>query len=182
VTEQPLEVRAATIRDVEAIARVHVEAWQSGYAGLMPADVLGGLDWRERAATWRERLERPSPNIGYLVATRDSVVGFCAFGPARDEDLPAEAVAEIYAINVLSSAWSMGVGSALLLAAVQALSAYDDVVLWVLKENWRARRFYERRGFAPDEASKTHSIGETELPEVRYRLAPGGSATTDTSL
>jgi RimJ/RimL family protein N-acetyltransferase len=47
---------------------------------------------------------------------------------------------------------------------------YQSVVLWVLKDNTRARRFYERAGFAPDGA--THVLeGLGGVTEVRYRLA-----------
>lgn len=42
--------------------------------------------------------------------------------------------------------------------------------LWVLEENDRARRFYERMGLAPDGARDTFTPDGTtvELPEVRY--------------
>lgn len=169
--ERALEIRPATVDDAAAIARVHVQAWQVGYAGLMSAAYLHGLDWRERAGTWRERLQNPAAGVGYLIATRGRVLGFCAFGPARDEDLPAGTSGEVYAINVHSSAWSTGAGGGLLLGACDSLSVYDVVVLWVLAENTRARRFYERRGFVADGARKTIEIGGADLTELRYRRA-----------
>lgn len=164
--------------DADALGQVHVEAWRSGYAGLMPADFLGSLDWQERAATWLQRLEHPTDGVGNLVAERDGgIVGFCSYGTARDEDLPPS-TREIYALNVHPSSWSTGAGSALLLAAMHRLSTYDDVVLWVLEENARARRFYARHGFRYDGARKAITIAATELPQLRYRrhsTTPAGS-------
>ncbi|RAS29045.1 hypothetical protein BCL80_107157 [Streptomyces avidinii] len=43
-----------------------------------------------------------------------------------------------------------------------------DITLWVLKENVRARRFYERAGFRPDGAEETFEAGGARVPEVRY--------------
>ncbi|HEX2356272.1 MAG TPA: N-acetyltransferase, partial [Micromonosporaceae bacterium] len=51
-----VRVRPATADDADAIAAVHVQGWQAGYAGIMPADTLAGLDVDERARRWRERL------------------------------------------------------------------------------------------------------------------------------
>ena len=46
------------------------------------------------------------------------------------------------------------------------------MTLWVLKGNDRARRFYERLGYAHDGAEKrdTQTIG-SPLDDVRYRKA-----------
>jgi RimJ/RimL family protein N-acetyltransferase len=48
----------------------------------------------------------------------------------------------------------------------------------VLRTNARARRFYEKAGWAPDGTTKTDTIGDgtVELVEVRYRrtLDPAG--------
>jgi len=44
------------------------------------------------------------------------------------------------------------------------------VVLWVLRDNSRARRFYERAGFAPDGVTDVlERLGG--VTEVRYRRA-----------
>jgi ribosomal protein S18 acetylase RimI-like enzyme len=45
-----------------------------------------------------------------------------------------------------------------------------DAVLWVLRDNLRARRFYEARGFPLDPArpERNHN-GDPSMVEVRYR-------------
>jgi RimJ/RimL family protein N-acetyltransferase len=47
-------------------------------------------------------------------------------------------------------------------------AGYLSVRLWVLRDNSRARRFYERAGFAPDGASHTLD-GLGGVTEIRYR-------------
>ena len=45
----------------------------------------------------------------------------------------------------------------------------DVVTLWVLEANTRARRFYEKAGFAPDGTSKPADLFGVMLPKLRYR-------------
>jgi RimJ/RimL family protein N-acetyltransferase len=58
-------------------------------------------------------------------------------------------------IYVTPAWWSAGVGWTLMGSVLSALEAggYRRVVLWVLADNARARRFYERAGFAADGGS-----------------------------
>jgi RimJ/RimL family protein N-acetyltransferase len=49
-------------------------------------------------------------------------------------------------------------------------AGYRDIVLWVLEENARARRFYERAGYSADGATNVlDRLGG--VLEVRYRRA-----------
>jgi RimJ/RimL family protein N-acetyltransferase len=45
------------------------------------------------------------------------------------------------------------------------------MLLWVLKGNTRARRFYERQGFAADGAEEPFEVDGVPVPEVRYTKA-----------
>ena len=42
-------------------------------------------------------------------------------------------------------------------------------MVWVLTDNTRARRFYERVGFVADGAAKNITLFNVTLPEVRYQ-------------
>jgi ribosomal protein S18 acetylase RimI-like enzyme len=68
--------------------------------------------------------------------------------------------------------WSQGVGRALCEHAYREAAArgHTLVSLWVMSGNARARRFYERLGYAVDGASRSNSqlIGRP-FDEVRYR-------------
>ncbi|WP_246292126.1 GNAT family N-acetyltransferase [Lentzea indica] len=87
---------------------------------------------------------------------------FAYTGPSRD----ADAGFELYAIYFLPSAWGSGLAEPL---AQAALGDSRDAIVWVLEENKRARRFYERLGFAPDGTTRQETIGSAVLNEVRYR-------------
>lgn len=89
-------------------------------------------------------------------------------GPLTAAGLAGE-TGELYAIYLTPAWWSAGVGRALTDAVLAALRAtgYRRVVLWTLTANARARRFYEKAGFAPDGATNI-LVGLSEAPELRY--------------
>jgi GNAT superfamily N-acetyltransferase len=52
--------------------------------------------------------------------------------------------------------------------ARSARAGYASIALWVLRDNRRARRFYERAGFTPDGATNVLTrLGS--VIELRYR-------------
>jgi GNAT superfamily N-acetyltransferase len=76
---------------------------------------------------------------------------------------------ELYALYVTPDWWSAGAGRALLATVVAALRAagYRRAVLWTLTRNARARRFYEKAGFAPD-GTTSILTGLGDVEELRY--------------
>jgi RimJ/RimL family protein N-acetyltransferase len=167
-------VRPARSGDVAEIAEIHVRSWQAAYAGLIPQSYLDSLTPAQRAPAWAQTI-RAADDLrgGTLVATDDRgrPVGFAHIQESRDDDSPADRVGEVWAIYLKPAVWGTGVGRALLAAAVGRLSelGYEQVTLWVLDSNARARRFYEAAGFRADGAVKHDDSRGFPLREVRYR-------------
>jgi GNAT superfamily N-acetyltransferase len=156
-----------------AIAVVHVRSWQAAYRGLVPQDYLDGLDPVRRRAQWDRVLAEASwPRAGVLVAEVDEqVAGFAAMYPTRDVDQDCAQVAEITAIYLAPEAWGIGAGRRLMTASLHVLTqaGYQQVTLWVLDANERARRFYAAGGWQADGAVKDDARLGFPLSEVRYR-------------
>jgi GNAT superfamily N-acetyltransferase len=161
-----VQVRPATGDDADAIARVQERTWQAAYRHVFPVEELdrGGFIRPER---WRDRLAHPPAGWSTFVAETDgTVTGFAAVGPSRDE----RGVGELYAIYVLPDRWSTGTGLALLeRAELELRRDYAEATLWVLEGNPRARRFYERAGWAADGREKAEERWGVRALEVRYR-------------
>jgi GNAT superfamily N-acetyltransferase len=91
-----------------------------------------------------------------------------AAGPLTPAGRTGE-VGELYALYLLPAWWSAGVGRALMTSALDALRGdrYRRVVLWVLADNARGRRFYGRAGFTLDGGTNILT-GLGGVLEVRY--------------
>jgi ribosomal protein S18 acetylase RimI-like enzyme len=162
--------------DVAEVARVHVRAWQAGYAGIIPKDVLDALD--PEAFAERRRQSHGAQEFETLVAVDGPViVGFTTVGRYRNQqdrtDLVPD-IGEVLAIYQEPQRLGTGLGRTLMAAALAELNdrGFQTVRLWVLEDNKRARRFYEKAGFQPDGERSTYEVtsgGETlSLPELRY--------------
>ncbi len=193
-------IRAGSVADAAQVAAVQREGWFAAYAGIIPAEVIDrvtapddGARVRQsfRTRPWQRMLvavaaepERPGKTPGPGGAPAGpGVVGYASFGPETDvlnaawphptsTDGEDGRVGELYALYVRPAWWSTGTGRALMdrVLARSSRAGYRSITLWVLRDNQRARRFYQRAGFAPDGATNVLSRlgGVTEL---RYRRA-----------
>jgi ribosomal protein S18 acetylase RimI-like enzyme len=142
-----LTIRAAETHDAKAIARVHVDTWQSAYADIIPRSYLDSLSVESRTIGWVRLLERSAAGTITLVSEDHdrNIVGFVCAGPLRHGD--ARFQAEISSLYVLGSHQRAGHGRRLFMAASNRLSLYglSGLFVWVLADN-PARRFYEHMG------------------------------------
>jgi ribosomal protein S18 acetylase RimI-like enzyme len=164
-------IRRATIDDARAIAEVHVNSWQAAYRGLLPQDFLQNLSLERREAQWRSGIDNPEQVV--LVCDLETVVAFCSFMPSRDGDIDKSKVAELSTIYALESVWGQGIGKQLCAEAVRQMRerGFSEVMLWVLKGNDRAIKFYERMGMTFDGKTKTETRqNDITLHELRYGM------------
>ncbi len=143
---------------------------------MVPQSYLDGLDMADEAERRRARFAQAGEGVVNLVAEADGeVVGWACHGPYREGELRT-ADAELYAIYVDPGRLARGVGRALLRESVTRCTAagHGRMLLWVLKENARARRFYERAGFSADGAEEPFEVDGVPVPEVRYARVLGG--------
>ena len=147
-----IAIRAAIGDDASAIAAVHVASWRETYAGLMPQTMLTSLAVSDRTVRWKhilDQAEGPEGPSVFVAEHGGDLVGFASSGSQRDPNLLAQGfTGEITAIYVLQDMQGRGAGRRLMAAIVEDLQSvgYDAASLWVLRENRRARRFYERPG------------------------------------
>jgi GNAT superfamily N-acetyltransferase len=164
-------VRVAVPADAEAMARVHVASWQFAYRGMLDDELLDGLDWRDRRKFWTRILRRPTipESANYVIEDDGRIVGFASVGPCRDEDRSDLAQWELYALYLEPAVIGGGLGAAITDHAFANIPAHvDDLSLWVIAANDRARKFYERIGFTLDGHDQYTQIGEQDVYEVRY--------------
>ena len=187
-------IRAGSAADAAQVAAVQREGWFAAYGSIIPAEIIdrvttpdGGARVRQtfRTRPWQRMLvavaaDQEGPDQAGEPAA-PGVVGYASFGPETDvlgapwphpltTDGKNGRVAELYALYVRPAWWSTGTGRALMerVLARTSRAGYLSITLWVLRDNRRARRFYERAGFAPDGATNVlNSLGS--VIELRYR-------------
>lgn len=150
-----MKVRVATLADAEAAAHVHWLASNTAYGRDDP--------FERRLETTREVLA--IDGVHYFVAVDDGeVIGIATvFGN------------ELTALYVHPDRWGGGAGQLLIERAHEELArAGGEAELTVLADNPRARRFYERNGWALHElVTEPHFGGvPTDVAKYRRRLEP----------
>ena len=157
-------MRVATPDDAEAIASVHLRSWQTAYRHVLPPAELDALPLEPRVRSWADWLANPRA-VAFVGG--EPVAGF-AYARASDEE-PGSG--ELEALYLLPSAWGTGLGALLLRRIEDGLRdhGFSDALLWVLDDNPRARRFYEREGWRADGGERPWERLGVTVPTVRYR-------------
>ncbi len=150
--------------EIKGKAYVHWKSWQDAYKGIVDQNYLDSLTLEkcvDIAFKWPENL--------MVAKDGDQVVGFVGYGKYHDEEIPE--AGEIFAIYILEEYYGTGVGKALMQAGLDELD-YPAVALWVLKDNKRAIRFYEKCGFRLDGREEEIKLGS---PIVEVRMIRNGT-------
>jgi len=147
-----------------AISNIYEQSWKTAYSGIVPQDYLDAIP----QGRWASKIDTPGWRT--LVCELDGkLIGTSSVCRSRFEEYPEEG--EIISIYLLPEYMHKGYGRKLLAAAVDELSEYEDIFLWVLEDNTNARRFYESQGFVLTEGCLENEIGGKVLREVRYKLS-----------
>ncbi len=168
-----MTIRDAVTTDAPAIAGIRVASWRVTYAGIVPAPILDRMDVARNAAWLERRLADPGDSITLVTEEGGHVIGYALLNPAHDQDV--RGWGEVEAIYLDPVATGRGLGSNLMESSLARLGAagHHVAVLWVLTANARARRFYDRAGFAPDGAARMLDFDGTPIEEIRYRRSIG---------
>jgi GNAT superfamily N-acetyltransferase len=159
-------VRQAGAEDAAAIARVHVATWRTAYRGLLPDDFLAALDEAGYEERWRRTMTAWAGRV-YVAEDGRQIVGFASGGPERAGEDGFSG--ELYAIYVLQDTQGRGHGRRLVQAVAHGLrdTGIANMIVWVLRDNHKARHFYERLG-GVYVRSQPITIGSALLQEVSY--------------
>ncbi|MEV0457214.1 GNAT family N-acetyltransferase [Catellatospora methionotrophica] len=163
--------RGGTPEDVAAIGELHALSRRSAYRELLTPRQLAEITVADQQDQWARRYAAEAHTHRLHLAVRDTaVIGFSYLGPAGPEEQAAPGTGLLNAIHVRPDVVGSGVGLALMgtcLAEFAALG-HHRALLYVVTDNTRARRFYERGGWAADGVVRDTVIGPARVPVVRY--------------
>ncbi len=166
-------IRRATPADVDAIATMHLASWLAAYRGLISDEYLDRVTHESRVARWERTFSPEEVEVieTTLAVEGDNILGLCSFGPRVDP--LAATIGEIYSLHIGPNLWRRGIGRMLLDDALRRLAnrGFERVVLWVLRDNQDARRFYEARGWSVTGEERDEDRSGYSIPETRYAIA-----------
>jgi ribosomal protein S18 acetylase RimI-like enzyme len=160
--------------DAPGLARVHVRSWRETYAGLLPQAYLDRMSVPIHARRWAMRLMRTG-EVTLVAEGADGPVGYCSGERTRwriEGAETSEHEGEITTLYVLKSAQGEGLGHALMMATARTLQAQGatSLIIWVLRDNVKARSFYEGWGGLLV-GERIEQVGGCSAPSVAYRWA-----------
>lgn len=159
-----MEIRYMTREDDPfEISNIYEESWKYAYQNIIPQDFLDSIP----VGKWADRVT--AEGIYSLVLTKESVlIGTASFCRSRWQEYSG--CGEIISIYLLPEYIGKGCGGPLLNACLDELKkmGFKRILLRVLEDNHRARRFYEKCGFTFSGDCQTEQIGGKTLRELMY--------------
>ncbi|MEU6073161.1 GNAT family N-acetyltransferase [Micromonospora sp. NPDC047074] len=166
-----ITLRPATEADLMLVGALHQRSRVAAYSAFLPAEALAEPTPEAMGAYWTERWvwERDDHRMT-VVERAGRLVGFSHLGP---DDAGDPATGLLNAIHLEPSERGQGTGRALMVDALEAMRArgWSRAVLWVLRDNVPARRFYERGGWTLTGEERDEHIGPALTPQLRYARA-----------
>ena len=129
-------VRNAVPEDCGALGEIMAVSFRSAFGGFISQETLDRCAVAENCAGLLASLPKEMTTLTGWVDGKLMGLLVCSEQP--------DGRAEIEAIHSLPESWGTGLGAAMLDFALRGRSAG----LWAFEENRRARRFYEKHGFA----------------------------------
>lgn len=149
--------------DLFEISDIYEQSWKYAYNGIIPQDYLASIP----KGRWCNTVKREGFN-SLVAVENDKLIGTLGFCSSRWENYST--YGEIVSIYLIPEYIGKGIGQKLFDAGILELKkqGYTDILLWVLEDNIRARRFYEKNGFTPNNEKLVDNIGGKDLTEIMY--------------
>lgn len=159
------ELYTAAPADAAACAHIQTASWAAAFKGIIPDAELERACNESRALAMYERVLTRGDMHGLVLAVDGAPHCIAFWGKSRDAATAGSA--ELICIHSLPANWRRGYGTLMMSSVLEAMRAagYERAVLWVFEANTRARRFYEKCGWALVGASRQ----ELGACAVQYR-------------
>jgi len=159
-----ITIRKALPEDAHTYALCGISCWQTAYRGIIPDAYLDNMptEIEQRTENFRQAFTDPGNVHSYCVMHGENMVGFITIDIIH---------ANIWAIYLIEEFCGKGYGKRLLDFAVNELEreGHYEIYLWVLEDNVRARRFYEKNNFYVDGTTRVvDRYGGVPLVQVKY--------------
>lgn len=161
-------IRYANKDDADTLALINSKSAQVGFSGIIPDDFLKEKFSYERL---KERFSKELDDgitSSSIIYQDNSPLGMMTFG--KDDYKQRDNLEiDLWRLYVLPEYWGKSIAIKLIDWGIKELkrNGYTKLSLWVVEENIRARKFYEKVGFIHSEETRIINPGR-ELMDCRY--------------
>ena len=160
-----MQIRIATTEDSAGIAKVQVDSYRLGYAGIYAPTYLDAFSYEEQEADWRTWMDEHPDDVLYVAeADKGGIISYALARPG-ETGIPGYD-GELLALHVRAKNQRMGIGRLMLWMAAKGLrrAKCESMMLWTLEAN-PSSGFCEHRGAQLLDARKDE---EGQPPEIAY--------------
>ena len=156
-----MNIREATIHDIEFIGKIYTDSWKVTYNGMVAQEYLDSLSYQDAENKWKRFLNNKD-NI-LLVAESDSkIIGFVA---VCSTDIAAQS--ELYALYVDINLKNKGIGSKLLASLIIELKNMEmqSLIVWAMAKNINTVSYYKHKG-AIECQRRINTFGNEKVEDI----------------
>ena len=145
------------------ISSIYEQSWKYAYRDIIPQAFLDSIPH----GRWADGLTQEGRR-NLVLLENGHLIGTACICRSRWEQFSE--YGEIVSIYFLPEYMGKGYGSCLLKRCTEECRklGFEHILLWVLEENSRARRFYEKNGFVCSGTFRHDQIGGRNVREVMY--------------
>ena len=161
-------IRYADLEDSDVLGEIHSESLQVAFKDIIPDYVLkDDFSVKRRTERFIMELSENSPKTA-MVFEGNEPAGLISFGKCRYGNNDKSWI-EIWRVYLTPEFWGTGMAKELMEWGINEIlkENFSNIELWVLEENTRAKKFYEKIGFKHDNTVQIINMGK-ELKELRY--------------
>lgn len=140
-------IRKAEKGDEVSLAYIQTESWKAAFKGILQDEMLDKCTEMEPTIRMYRKLLDADKGNGYILEVDGRPHCIAWWDRSRTESVSE--YAELICIHSLQDNWRKGYGSKMLNRVLHDMikEGYDRGMLWVFRDNIRARKFYEANGF-----------------------------------
>ena len=145
------------------ISNIYECSWKYAYKDIIPKNYLNSIP----KGCWANNITKEHMT-SFVLIEDGIIIGTASFCKSRWKQY--NDYGEIVSIYFLPDYMGKGYGNHLLKKCMEELKTrgYEKILLWVLEDNLRARKFYEKNGFICSYEYLNDNIAGKELREVMY--------------
>jgi ribosomal protein S18 acetylase RimI-like enzyme len=160
-------VRTATVADLDSLVDIFRACWLTSYKELLPQSVRDEMSVEKAREMWALSVAPHPDRTTFVIELDGTVVGVARVG----SDVTNSVRGHLFSLYVHPDNAGRGLGKTLLRRALASLreNGFEEITLWVFKNNAPTRNLYSSLGFL--ETGQERIDERWKNPEIEM-LAP----------